>query len=59
MASLLIILANLGEFQLRPQNDVYTGRHLKVIQRRKKATRSTLQARKDYNRAIREQDIGL
>jgi len=39
--------------------DVYTGRHLKVIQRRKEAKSRTLQARRDYNRTAREQDSGL
>ncbi len=39
--------------------DVYTGRHLEVIQRRKEAKNRTLQARRDYNRAVREQDSGL
>ena len=39
--------------------DVYTGRHLEVIQRRKGAKNRTLQARRDYNRDIREQGSGL
>ena len=39
--------------------DVYTGRHVEVIQKRKEAKSRTLEARKSYNRAIREQDIGL
>ena len=39
--------------------DAYTGRHLEVIQRRKEAKNKTLQARRDYNRAIREQDSDL
>ena len=39
--------------------DVYTGRHLEVIRKRKDAKRRTLQARKDHNGAISEQDIGL
>jgi len=39
--------------------DVYTGRHLEVIQRRKEAKNRTLQARRDYNRTIRERDNGL
>ena len=39
--------------------DVYTGRHLEVIQSRKEAKSRTLTTRKDYNRAVREQDIGL
>jgi transposase InsO family protein len=36
--------------------DVYTGRHLEIIQRRKEAKERTLTARRDYNRTIREQD---
>ena len=39
--------------------DVYTGRHLEVIQRRKEAKNRTLQARRDYNRSAREQGSGL
>ena len=39
--------------------DVYTGRHPQIIQRRKEAKSRTLQVRKDYNRAIREQGNGL
>lgn len=39
--------------------DVYTGEHLEVIQRRKEAKGKTLEARKDYNRTIREQGSGL
>jgi len=39
--------------------DVYTGRHLEVIQRRKEAKNRTLQARRDYNRTIREQESDL
>ena len=39
--------------------DVYTGKQLEVIQRRKEAKNRTLQARRDYNRAVREQDEGL
>jgi RNA-directed DNA polymerase len=39
--------------------DVYTGRHLEVIQRRKEAKSKTLQARRDYNRTAREQGRGL
>jgi len=34
--------------------DVYTGKHLEIIQRRKEAKSRTLQVRKDYNRAARE-----
>jgi len=36
--------------------DVYTGRHPEILQRRKEAKDRTLQARKDYNRAVRGQD---
>ena len=39
--------------------DVYTGRHLEVIQRRKEAKNRTLQIRRDYNRITREQNSGL
>jgi len=39
--------------------DVYTGGHLEVIQKRKEAKGKTLEARKDYNRTIREQGSGL
>jgi len=39
--------------------DVYTDRNLEVIQRRKEVRTRTLQLRKDYNRAIREQNSGL
>lgn len=35
--------------------DVYTGRHLEIIQRRREAKTNTLQARRDYNRTAREQ----
>jgi len=34
--------------------DVYTGRYLKVIQRRKEAKNKTLQIRMDYNKTVRE-----
>ena len=34
--------------------DVYTGRHLEIIQKRKEAKSRTLQVRKDYNRTARE-----
>lgn len=34
--------------------DVYVGRHLEIIQRRKEAKSRTLEARRDYNRSIRE-----
>ncbi len=39
--------------------DVYSGRHLEIIQRRKEAKSRTLHARKDYNRTVREQGNGL
>jgi len=39
--------------------DVYTGKHLEVIQKRKEAKSRTLQARRDYNRNAREQGSGL
>lgn len=39
--------------------DVYTGRHLEVIQRSKEAKSRTLQARMDYNKTAREQGKGL
>ena len=39
--------------------DVYTGRHLEIIQRRKEAKSETLKARRDYNRAVKEQGSGL
>ncbi len=39
--------------------DVYTGRYLKIIQKRKEAKSKTLQARRDYNRTAREQGSGL
>jgi len=39
--------------------DVYTGRNLEIIQRRKEVKSKTLAARKDYNRTVREQAHGL
>ncbi len=36
--------------------DVYTGKHLEIIKRRKEAKSRTLQERRAYNRAVREQD---
>ena len=39
--------------------DVYTGRDLEILQRRKEAKSRTLQERMDYNRTVREQDNGL
>ncbi len=38
--------------------DVYTGRHVEIIRGRKEVKSRTLQARKGYNRAAREQDSG-
>jgi putative transposase len=39
--------------------DVYTGKHLEIIQRRKEVKQRTLEARRDYNRTAREQGHGL
>jgi transposase InsO family protein len=39
--------------------DVYTGRHVAILESRKEAKSRTLQARKDYNRTTREQGKGL
>jgi putative transposase len=36
--------------------DVYTGRHFEIIQKRKEVKSKTLQERRDFNRAAREQD---
>jgi hypothetical protein len=38
--------------------DIYTGRLLKLIQKRKEAKNRTLSAKKSYNRTIREQSFG-
>ena len=35
--------------------DVYTGRHIEIIQKRKEAKSRTLQVRRDYNRTVRKQ----
>jgi transposase InsO family protein len=35
--------------------DVYTGRHLEILRKRKEAKSKTLEERKDYNRAARKQ----
>ena len=35
--------------------DVYTGRHLEILSKRKEAKKRTLKERMDYNRAAREQ----
>jgi putative transposase len=39
--------------------DVYSGRHLEIIQRRKEAKSRTLHAMKGYNRTTREQGSSL
>ena len=39
--------------------DVYTGRYLEIIQKRKEAKSRTLQVRRNYNRIAREQVSGL
>ena len=39
--------------------DVYTGKHLEIIQRRKEEKSRTLQARKDYNKTARKMSSGL
>lgn len=39
--------------------DVYPGRHLEIIQKRKEVKSRTLEARKDYNGTAREQGHGL
>ncbi len=39
--------------------DVYTGRYLEIIRKRKEAKSRTLQVRRDYNRTAREQGSGL
>ena len=39
--------------------DVYTGRHIEIIQKRKEAKNRTLLARRDYNRTVRKQGNGL
>ena len=39
--------------------DVYTGRHLEIIQKRKEAKGKTLEARRDYNRTARKQGNNL
>jgi putative transposase len=37
--------------------DVYTGRHIEIIRRRKEVKSRTLEARRDYNRTAREQGL--
>jgi transposase InsO family protein len=39
--------------------EVYTGKHLEIIQRRKEAKSTTLTVRRDYNRTVREQGNSL
>ena len=39
--------------------DVYAGRHLEIIQRRKEVKSKTLEVRRDYNRTAREQGHSL
>ncbi len=39
-------------------DDVYTGRHLEIIRRRKEAKSKTSITRRDYNRTAREQGHG-
>ena len=39
--------------------DVYAGRHLGILRRRKEAKSKTLETRRGYNRAAREQEHGL
>jgi putative transposase len=39
--------------------DVYSGRHLEILRRRKEEKSKTLQARRDYNRTARKQRNGL
>jgi hypothetical protein len=35
--------------------DVYTGRHLEILRKRKEAKSRTLEQRRDYNRVAKEQ----
>jgi len=39
--------------------DVFTGRHLEIIQKRKEAKSRTIAERKNYNRIAREQGSGI
>jgi putative transposase len=39
--------------------DVYTGRHIEIMKKRKEAKNRTLQARRDYNRTVRKQGNDL
>ena len=47
-----------GLGDVTPYN-IYTGRHLKILQSRKEAKDRTLQTRRGYNRVVWEQDSGL
>ena len=47
-----------GLGDVTPYN-VYTGRYLEIIQKRKEAKNKTQQARRDYKKAAREQDNSL
>jgi len=38
-------------------HDVYTGRHLEILRKRKEAKNRTLKERRDYNRSAREQGL--
>jgi len=40
-------------------HDVYTGKHLEILRRRREVKSRTLQKRRDYNRIAREQGHGL
>lgn len=40
------------------ENYIHTGRHIGIIHRREETKSRTLQARRDYDRAIREQANG-
>jgi len=39
--------------------DVYTGRHLEIIRKRKEVKNRTLEVRRDYNRTARKGEQGL
>ncbi|NIS68467.1 MAG: IS3 family transposase [Proteobacteria bacterium] len=39
--------------------DMYSGRHLEILQRRKEVKKETLKERRSYNSAVRKQDFGL
>jgi hypothetical protein len=38
-----------------PPHDIYTGRYIEILSKRKEVKNRTLQKRRDYNRAVREQ----